>query len=482
MDRAFFRQIDQACIHFAQFTASWAVDLTRPRSTQTHAIASAAMAEPWRPFAARTAPLLGSTAAVLGVQLAGLAINFGLQILLARSLGTAEYGVYVYALRWLGLLTVLCQLGLAVGSLRFVPAYTATADWPHLKGFLRAGAGSVVTAAVLAGVFGQAALALFGGDLEPGARLTVVVALLALPIYALLQVWGASLRGLGQAVRSQLPAPVLRPVFLGIGVGAWWLAFGGTSGDSGLTAATAMALNLGAVTLALAILAGWLWQALPPALRSVEATFRWREWRRVMPPLMLQNLIGMVLQRLDVLLIGILLGAWEVALYAAASRVAGLLTLARKAVNVWAAPAISDLHARGRQEELADLVRQASRAIAGLSLVIGAVILLASRPVLLAFGDDFLAARDTLLILTAGHLAAACIGPASFLLSMTGGERTVVKVSTVVMLAGAGAYLALIPAWGAAGAAATAAATRFGFHLGLAMAARRRMGIRAVPF
>ncbi len=436
------------------------------------------MPEPWRPKALRPSPLLSSAAAVLCVQLAGVAINFGLQVLLARSLGTGDYGVYVYALRWLGLLAVVCQLGLAVGSLRFVPAYVATADWRHLKGFLPAGAGCVMAAGVVAGVLGWAALALFGDPLEPGIELTFQLALLAVPLYGLLQVWGATLRGLGRVVRSQLPAPVLRPVFLGAGVGAYWLA----SRDGDLTAASAMALNLGAVALALAILWGWLWAALPPALAAARPGFRWREWRRVMPPLMLQNLIGMVLQRLDILLIGILLGAWEVALYAAASRVAGLLALARKAVNAWAAPAIAGLHARGQKQDLARLTRQASQAITGLSLLIGAAILLAGRPVLLAFGEEFLAARDTLLLLTAGHLAAAFFGPASFLLAMTGGERTVVRISAVALLASAGLYLALIPAWGAIGAAAAAAATRFGFHLGLAVAARRSLGIRATPF
>ncbi len=436
------------------------------------------MPERARPFGERGAPLLGSAAAVLALQLAGLAVNFGLQILLARSLGTGGYGVYVYALRWLGLLAILCQLGLAVGSLRFVPAYAATADWSHLRGFLRAGARSVLAAGVLAGALGWIALAVFGDDLEPGTRRTFTLALLAVPLYGLLQVWGATLRGLGRVVRSQLPVPVLRPLFLGFGVLAWWLASGRETG-AWLRAGSAMALNLGAAALALALLGWWLRSALPAELATAPPQTRWREWRRVMPPLMLQNLLGNLVQRLDILLIGVLLGAYEVALYAAASRVAGLLTLARKAVNAWAAPAISDLHARGRRQELGRLARRASRAIAGLSLVIGAAILLASRPVLLAFGVDFLAARNALLLLAAGHLAASFIGPASFLLAMTGGERTVVRISATAMLASAGLYLILIPAWGLVGAAAGAAATRLGFHLALAVAARRRLGVRA---
>ncbi len=436
------------------------------------------MPETRRPFSGRGAPLLGNASAVLGLQLAGVAIHFGLQVLLARSLGTGEYGVYVYALRWLGLLAIVCQLGLAVGSLRFVPAYAATADWSRLKGFLRAGARSVVTAGVLVAVLGAAALAALGGDLAPGTRLTFGLALLAVPLYGLLQVWGAALRGLGRVVRSQLPVTVVRPLLLGLAVLGWWLA----SGAGALTARSAMAFNLGAAALALGLLGGWLRLALPAPLAHARPRYRWREWRRVLAPLVLQNLIGTVIQRLDILLIGVLLGAYEVALYAVASRVAGLLALARKAVNAWTAPAISDLHARGRRAELARLARGASRTIAGLSFLIGGLILLANRPVLLAFGVDFLAARSSLVILAGGHLAASFIGPASFLLAMTGGERTVVRISAATMLTSAGLYLTLIPIWGLAGAAAVSAATRFGFHLALAVAARRKLGVRATLY
>ncbi len=439
------------------------------------------MSEPPTPFGERASLLLGGAAAVLALQLAGVAINFGLQILLARSLGTADYGVYVYALRWLGLLALLCQCGLAVGSLRFVPAYAATTDGSHLRGFLRAGALLVATAGAAVAALGWGALAVLGSQLAPGTKLTFALALIGLPLYGLLQVWGATLRGLGRVVRSQLPMAVLRPVFLGLGVAGWWLASGSGTGGR-LTAATAMALNLGAVVLALALLGGWLRGALPAAVATARPRYRWREWRRVMLPLMLQNLIGTIVQRLDILLIGVLLGAYEVALYAAASRVAGLLALARKAVNAWAAPAISDLHARGRRPDLALLARRASRTIAGLSLPIAAAILLASQPVLRAFGDQFLAARGILLLLAVGHLAASFIGPASFLLAMTGGERTVVRISALSMLASAGLYLVVIPSWGLVGAAAVAAATRFGFHLALAVAARRRLGVRATLF
>ncbi|MCP3958754.1 MAG: oligosaccharide flippase family protein [bacterium] len=423
---------------------------------------------------ARSDSLLRGAAAVLGFQLLGLGLNFGLQVLLARSLGAESYGVYVYALRWLGLLAIVCQGGLAVGSLRFVPAYVEAGDWPHLAGFLKSGWRFVLVAGFAVAALAWSTVLVSGARLSPEMRGTLLVALIALPIYGLLQVWGSTLRALGEVVRSQLPSPVLRPLLLGVAVVAWLIA-----GTEPLRATTVMILNLTAVVALLALTARWLWRALPAELAGVQPRTRFDEWRRVLPPLMLQNLLGMAIQRLDILMIGLLLGPGEVALYAVAGRIAGLIAFGRKAVNAWAAPRISTLYARGERTELAVFVRQASRAIAGLSLPIAALILLASRQVLAAFGNEFVDAWSVLVILVAGHFATSFVGPASFLLSMTGGERTVVRVSTAIVVLTAGLLAVLIPAHGLIGAAVAAAVTRLGHHIALAVAAWRRTGARA---
>ncbi len=431
------------------------------------------MAEPTpAPDAGETPAPARTTVAVLGIHFFGVALGFGLQVLLARGLGAGAYGVYVYALRWLGLLALLCQGGLALGALRFVPEYLATGAWRQLAGFLKAGVTYVLLSWAVVFSFALGTTAALGQRLGPDFGLTLQLALLGLPLYALLQIWSSALRGLGRVVLSQLAAPVVRPIVLGLAI-VLWLAF-----DQPLIAASAMVLNLIAAAAVLALAGIWLWRALPPPVRQAEPRYRREVWIRVMPPLMVQNLIGMALQRLDVLMIGIVLGVREVALYAVASRVAGLLVFGRKSVNAWAAPRIAGLHAAGRAGDLAILVRQAARGIALASLPIAAVVALAGPHVLAAFGREFAAAWAPLLILTAGHCLAALLGPASFLLSMTGAERTVVRVSAVVLLASGALYLTLIPAYGLAGAAAAAAISRWLHHAALAVAAWKRTGIR----
>ncbi len=342
------------------------------------------------------------------------------------------------------------------------------------ESFLRAGGAYVLVSATVVYSLALGTTAALAPRLGPELGLTLQLALLGLPLYALLQVWSSALRGLGRVVLSQLAAPVVRPIVFGLAI-ALWLAL-----DQPLIAASAMALHLIAAAAVLALAGIWLWRALPPSLLRIEPRYRRREWLTVMPTLMVQNLIGMALQRLDILMIGVLLGVREVALYAVASRVAGLLVFGRKSVNAWAAPRIAGLHAAGRAGELAVLVRQAARGIALASLPIAAAVAIAGPRVLAVFGPEFAAAWPPLLILTAGYCLAALLGPASFLLSMTGGERTVVRVSACVLLVSGALYLVLIPAWGLAGAATAAAASRLFHHAGLAVAAWRRTAIRTM--
>src|SRR6516165_2177426 len=70
------------------------------------------------------------------INLIGAALRYVTQIMLARWMNSAEYGVYAYAWAWNAQLVPLVLIGLNAGLLRFVPEYIADSDAKRLSGIL----------------------------------------------------------------------------------------------------------------------------------------------------------------------------------------------------------------------------------------------------------------------------------------------------------------------------------------------------------
>lgn len=421
------------------------------------------------------AVLARGSASYLLVQVVGMGLAFGVQILLARTMGGPEgYGPYAYALNWMMTLLVLGRVGLGTASLRFVASFVARSDWPRLRGYLRAANAAVLTSSALVGAGIAVTTLLLWERLEGPLGLTFLVAALGVPVYALVQVWSFVLRGFHRVFAAQVPPQVLQPILLGSGVGLAALL-----APQSLTAPRAMAIHLGAGLGALGVLFVLLRRHTPRGVRSVEARMEIPYWTRVVGPLLLLNGLHVVLQRSDILFVGALLGEAQAGLYAPAHRIAYLIVLGLMAVSAWAAPVISDLHTRGDHHELQRLVRIAARSIFAVTFPLFLLLLFFGERVLALFGPEFVAARDALLILAGGQLVNAMVGPVGFLLTMTGRQDTAMKILVTTAVAHLALQALLVPRFGIEGSAAATALSRAGWNIAMAVAVWRRMGLRA---
>src|SRR5262247_2383304 len=66
-----------------------------------------------------------------GIRLASAAVVFLSQILLARWMGSFEFGIYVYVWTWLLLIGQALDLGLATAAQRFIPEYREQKRFDH---------------------------------------------------------------------------------------------------------------------------------------------------------------------------------------------------------------------------------------------------------------------------------------------------------------------------------------------------------------
>jgi len=409
----------------------------------------------------------------LVVHVAGVGVGFGVQVLLARVLGTLSYGTYVWVFSWMMLLLLLCRAGLATASLRFVPEFSAHEDWSRLRGWLRTSQLAVLLASLA--VASATALTVFflGERLSDAARRTFFVGCLALPIYASLQLLGHQLRGFKRVLASQVPSTLLQPVLLGLA------ALLVVAGSGQLDAPAAMWLNLGSASAALLLSAVHLRRALPPELSGAPGRSETRAWLRVAAPLMLFNALFVIQERSDVLLVGSLAGAEQAGLYAAASRIASVILFGLTAINAWAAPLIADLYARQDRAGLQRLVRLAAQGIFVSTLPIALGVLVFGVEILSLFGPDFPRAYRALVILAGSQLVNALVGPVGMLMTMTGRQALAARILGAHAFLMVALNVLLIPRLGLEGAAIATGVTRASWNLVMAVAVWRTLRLRA---
>lgn len=408
---------------------------------------------------------------VFAIRIGGAALAYGTQVLLARFMGRAEYGLFALAWVWIAILGHGCLLGVAQSVCRFVPHYRARGELDLARGFLHGGALHAVTSGVAAAALGAAVLWLSQGTLDRSHLLAFGLALAVLPLFAVQDYIEGVARSFGWIGLAIAPLYLLRQgliatafagaVFLGAPAEAW----------------VALAGALGAVPLALAVQAWIMRRRLQAALQAGARAYRFRLWAAASLPIALVDLTTLGLSYIDVILLGVFLPPEVVGVYFAATRILQFVVFAQYAASAATAQRFADAQARGDRATLAALVTRTARLTAGLTFLTGLGVLAAAPLLLGLFGPAFSSSLPILSVLIGGVVLQSAFGPAEDLLNMLGQERACALASGIVLALAAVLNCILIAPFGVMGAAAamaTAAVTR---GVALSVVARRRLGI-----
>lgn len=415
--------------------------------------------------------LRGSGGSV-AVRIAAGGLLFASQAVFARLLGVESFGIYVLAYAWLNILLIAGRQGFDVATVRYVATYRGQGEWGRLRGFLRFSNGAVAVSSLCVAGLLAAGARLFAGDLADEALAAFWLAAATLPLYAFLQTREAAIRGLGLIVRPQILYHVVHPALLIVGLPTAVLIFGAPS-----AADTGMAVYLAATALVLIGLWATLRSRLPVEAARADAQYAAREWLGASAAMMFLMSFGPILNQVSIVLIGALDGNQAAGTYGAAVRIANVLQLVIAAQNATIAPMIANLHAGGDRTALARVIRLSVRLVFAASLAVIAVLVLFGKPILLLLGEDFLPAYPSLIVLLGGQLVFAACGPAALLLNMTGGHAASARIIFLCALLNVALAIALIPQWGALGAAAGTAATLAVWSGLMVRASWRRLGV-----
>lgn len=408
---------------------------------------------------------------VFAIRVAAAGFAYGAQVLMARLMGGAEYGVFAGLWVWTAILGHSTTLGLSQGACRFLPPDLVRGDFAAFRGFLLGGA--LVTGASGVAVAGlglgivHLATDLPGGPYGP----PLLVAALVLPLFALQDYLEGVARSLDRATLAIAPPYLLRQgLIMAAMIGAVMLG-------APARATVAVCCTLAATGIAVCVQAVLLVRHVRTIVPAGPRTYRWRAWMSACLPIAATDLASAALGFVDVVVLGMLAPPATVGLYFAATRIVQFVAFVHYAASAATAQRFSAANAGGDGAALARLVRMQARATFAATALVGLGVLAAGPLLLGLFGPEFRESLPILGILVAGSVGASLFGPGEDLLTMLGGERVCAAVTVAMLVLAAGLTTLLVARFGATGAAVSMSAVALLRGFALSRAARAIHGI-----
>jgi O-antigen/teichoic acid export membrane protein len=415
------------------------------------------------------AVLRGAGLALL-IRFLASAVGYVTIIVLARWMGSSEYGHYSFAIAWMTLLAYPATLGLSGPVVRFVSQYAAAGDWEHLVGLLKMSSWLAFGCSTGVALVGILVVFYFKSYLDPGYFAPMIVALAGIPVVALAVVRSEAVRGLGWLGLAWGPFQLGQPLLLLIATVAMMF----------IARKLSATMVVGASILAYAamLIAQWgVFHARLATKISAEPKINVRLWLGAALPFVWIYLASTALSQSPVIMIGFLLKPQDVAVYNAAAATSGLVSFLLQATNALSAPKFAALHARERQGELQNLVTDLTRWTFWPSLAVALILVAFGPTILRLFGPGFEQGYTVLVILTLGQLVNAFAGPVAILLNMTGHQNVTARVLGINAILGVALGLALTRIWGIIGTALAFSAAMALWNALLAIMAIRKLDI-----
>jgi O-antigen/teichoic acid export membrane protein len=405
------------------------------------------------------------------IRVTGAVAIFLSQILLARWMGGAEFGIYIYAWTWLQMIGDTIHLGLPLTAPRLIPQYTQRNEMDRLRGFLLGSRWMVFASATAVAMLGAAAVHGLSSTLGDGTVMPLYLACVALPFYSLSNMLDAMARSYNAVGTALLPPFVLRPLTLIFVLAAVRAA--GFVPDA-TTGMAVFALSTWTTTLLqLVLLHRCLVRKVPAGPRLYDIS----GWIRTSSPLFAVWAFYMLLLYTDVLVLRQFQPPEVVAHYYAAAKTLALVAFVHFAVSAAVAHRFAAHHVAGDRDTLAALAASTVRWTFWPSLVAIAGVLALGKPILWLFGPNFSDAYPLMFILAIALIARAAVGPAERVLNMLGEQRRCALVYAAMFALNLGGCLAVAGPYGSLGVAIVIAAAAVIESALLFLIAKRRLGL-----
>ncbi len=398
----------------------------------------------------------------------------GLGMVLARMLGTQGYGIYAYVFAILSVLLVVADLGIGRLTIRDLAGYAAGGNWHAVRHQVARRMLLVLGISLFLSLMG--AILAWVGLAPRGLGLGMVL----LPLSALVVYVGAALRGLSKISWALSLELLALPGLAALLLLALFLLL-----PQWREPEVALAGQILVTTLVLGCSGLLLGRTIKSKRLSAPAD-RGPGLSTILKqaaPFALIAGIGVLNAQVGIVMVGYYLPADQVGIFRVALLGAGLVGFGLQAANAVLPTQFARLRQLGDRVQLQQLVTLSARLIL-LSAVPVALVLMVWGGTLAAwlFGAEFGAAGTALLILAGGELVGASMGSLGFLLSMSGEEKSALRVLAGTAAVNVVLNVLLIPGHGIEGAAMASALCQGLRIVLLYRLVRRRLNLQPSPF
>jgi len=405
------------------------------------------------------------------IRVASAALAYIVQVLLARWMGSFEFGVYIYAWTWLLMIGGLVDFGLASSAQRFIPEYAGKKQFDLLRGFLSGSRWLTLALSTAWAAIAAAIVWLFEPYLKSYEVMPLYLACATLPLFTIGRAQDGIARSFDWINLALMPAYIVRPILLiGVMAAAYALKL---PTDASTVMLAALVTSWATVVAQTLLINRKLATRIEPGPKSHQP----RLWLAVSLPIFMVEGFYMLLTYADVIVLQQFRSPDEVAVYYAAAKTLALVAFVYFSVSAAVAHKFSEYHVAGNKAELSAFLADAIKWTFWPSLAATVIILALGKPFLWLFGPQFVDGYYLMFILAIGPLTRATVGPVERLLNMVGEQRACARVYAAAFITNIGLCVILIPLFGVAGAAIAISAAMILESVLLFWVTRARLGL-----
>jgi O-antigen/teichoic acid export membrane protein len=395
--------------------------------------------------------------------MSALFISYPLALLVSTSLGPEGYGKYGFVTAVAPLIAVLLLFGSDQFVVRFISRRLRDTSIVYSIG--RAVVSSVFTLVIVVSIlilFLLAAFYLIDKTLEGDWSSSIELLIFTVVLVALIsqrKLLSAVLRSFRIPEKAQFSESLVQPVFMCIFVCPLYYGF------ILLEPLTYVLLCL-ILSYSLSVL--YSYYVLPVGTAPKLKFVRYKKLGVILTnalPFMGMTISNEVMTYADRVLVAALSGFSDAGVYLVAARNAALVTVAVGAVQFVIAPYIATLKREADLRKLQGVCSLHTGLINLLSILCAVFLVLCVDFLLSLFGDDFLLARDSILILLSGYCISFLFGAPVQYLYMIGHQRSALVVVVLFALINVLLNALLIPKYGINGASVATAFSFIGLRL-----------------
>jgi O-antigen/teichoic acid export membrane protein len=369
-------------------------------------------------------------------------------VIIARLLGPAVYGLYAIGWTLVRFFSLIVPLGMDRAVLRFAPRFWKK-DPAGLKGLLVSADKIALGSGLLTGVFFFCLSPWLANSVYSQPELTTVFHLFAFafPLISLLVVAAAATRITKQIQYSvwlyDLGQPILGLIliitFFGLGFGL-----------NGIILAEVISLGCAAFTVIFILFKVF------PEIKTV-VTHREMDSKELLSysiPAMLGGAFSVYILWLDRIFVGLFLSTYDIGIYTAISQISTVLMVISSGLSPIAVPLFAHYYHSGDKAKLEEVYRISTKWGIYISTPILAVLLVSpTSSLILIFGPEYATGTIPFLILLGGQIINLVTGSVNPLLIMTDNQKILLRASLISLILEIILLVIFIPLWGLIGAA-----------------------------